>query len=323
VLLSSAGRRVALLEAFRQSSRALGLEQRIVATDCSAAASAFQVADDRFLVPPCLDEEFVPAMLEICRREGVVLVVPTIDTELPVLATAREDFATIGTTIAVSSPPTVAIGADKRETNAWLLAHGFPTVRQAPVTEVLERPEEWEFPVIVKPARGSASIGVRRVHSPGELSAHVGDDRVVESVAPGVEYTVDVLVDRAGRVRCAVPRRRLEIRGGEVSKAVTIRAPALIDLAVELVGALPGAFGALNVQLFADGEGSDARVIEINPRFGGGFPLSYAAGADFPRWLLEDVLGLHRSDAAAWQDGLVMLRYDDAVFVDREAAGLT
>jgi carbamoyl-phosphate synthase large subunit len=253
----------------------------------------------------------------------VVLVVPTIDPELPVLAEVRETFASIGTTIAVSSPETVTIGADKRNTNAWLRSNGFPTVRQASVRDVVARPGGWDFPVIVKPARGSASVGVRRVQTVEELSHHVADDLVVESMAPGVEYTVDVLVDRNGHVQCAVPRRRLEIRGGEVSKAVTIRSTALIELVTDLVRALPGPFGALNVQLFADRQCRDPQVIEINPRFGGGFPLSYAAGADFPRWLLEDVLDLDSSAVPdRWQDGLVMLRYDDAVFVDRAAAGL-
>jgi carbamoyl-phosphate synthase large subunit len=163
------------------------------------------------------------------------------------------------------------------------------------------------------------------VYSREELVLRAVDDElVVESVAPGVEFTVDVLVDSAGRVRCAVPRRRLETRGGEVSKAVTVRSATLIELVTELTSALPGAFGALNVQLFADVDCGHPEVIEINPRFGGGFPLSYSAGADFPRWLLEDVLDLPSSATAdEWSDGVVMLRYDDAVFVDREAAGLS
>jgi carbamoyl-phosphate synthase large subunit len=325
VLLSSAGRRVALLESFRTSMRSLGVDGRVLATDRSAAASAFQLADARFLVPSCSDAGFIPALLEICRREHVTLVVPTIDPELPVLAAAREEFASIGTTIAVSSPDTVAIGADKRATNAWLRTHGFPTVRQASVADVLDAPGEWKFPVITKPFRGSASIGVERARSLDELALRADDDDVVvESVAAGVEYTVDVLVDSAGSVRCAVPRRRLETRGGEVSKAVTVRSATLIDLVSELASALPGAFGALNVQLFATSECQHPEVIEINARFGGGYPLSYAAGADFPGWLLEDVLGLPSSARAdEWRGGVVMLRYDDAVFVDCEAAGLS
>ena len=103
VLLSSAGCRVALLELFRTSMRSVGLDGRILATDRSAAASAFQLADARFLVPSCSDAGFIPALLEICEREHVTLVVPTIDPELPVLAAAREEFSSIGTTIAVSS----------------------------------------------------------------------------------------------------------------------------------------------------------------------------------------------------------------------------
>lgn len=324
VLLSSAGRRVALLDSFRASARALGLDGRVIAADCSPVASAFQLADDRRVVPRCDDPDFVPTMVELCRREEVVVLVPTIDPELPVLAAAADEFAAVGTTVAVSTPATVAIGADKRATHAWLTANGFPTVAQATVAEVLSAGDGWELPVIVKPARGSASIGVERISDVRRLETMAHDEElVVQSIARGVEHTVDLYVDRGGRVRCAVPRRRIEVRGGEVSKAVTVRCPELVDLASDLARALPGAFGALNVQVFVDPETNAFAVIEINPRFGGGFPLSYAAGADFPRWILEEALGRPSSATAdGWQVGLVMLRYDDAVFVDASDAGI-
>ena len=130
-----------------------------------------------------------------------------------------------------------------------------------------------------------------------------------------------LLVDRSGQCLCAVPRRRLEVRGGEVSKAVTVRSETLIDLAFGMVKALPGAYGVLNFQVFAEEETGKLAVIEINPRFGGGFPLTHRAGADYARWLLEDLQGLPSTASAdGWRDGLVMLRYDAAVFVDQTQA---
>jgi carbamoyl-phosphate synthase large subunit len=177
---------------------------------------------------------------------------------------------------------------------------------------------------VVKPRRGSASIGVGVVTDPKELALVTrGGDYVVQGVAPGDEHTVDVYVDRTGRVREVVPRRRLEIRAGEVSKAVTERHPEVEVLVRELAQRLPGAFGALNVQLFRDPVSCSLAVIEINARFGGGYPLADAAGAMFTQWLVEEALGLPLTDpASAWSAGVVMLRYDAAVFVGREAAGL-
>jgi carbamoyl-phosphate synthase large subunit len=323
VLVSSAGRRVELLRSFRSALADLGLDGRVLAADRSWYSSAFHAADRGIVVPGCDDPGFVDRIVELCERDGVGLVVPTIDPELAVYAAARERFDRAGVTVAVSSPEVVTISADKAATNDWLRRHGFPTVAQTTVAGIEADPQAWPYPLVVKPRFGSASIGVAVVADAVELgvAARAGEV-VLEERAPGQEYTVDCYVDRAGRCRCAVPRRRLEVRGGEVSMGVTVRSPRLEALAADVCEALPGAFGAVTLQAFVDGDTETGRasVIEINARFGGGYPLSHAAGADFPRWLLEEVTG-RASTAAAdrWRGGLVMLRYDAAVFVEEPA----
>jgi carbamoyl-phosphate synthase large subunit len=315
VLVSSAGRRVELLRAFRTALAGLDIDGKLLASDRSWFASAFHDADLGMVVPGCLDADFVPTMLDVCAAHAVGLVIPTIDTELAVLAAHRDQFAEIGTTVAVSGPQTVALAEDKVATNAWFVDHDIPTVDMAHAIDVLDGITPWEFPAISKPRCGSASIGVALVRDRLELLGLPGlHDRIVQAVAPGHEHSVDVLVDRSGEPVCVVPRRRLEVRAGEVSKSVTVRNHHLIDLMTRLVSGLPDAFGALNVQCFVSGD--ELRVIEINARFGGGFPLTMHAGADFPRWLLEEHLGLPSTAAFdAWHDDLVMLRYDAAVFV--------
>jgi len=315
VLISSAGRRVELLRAFREKVRDQG--GRVLGVDITPYSPAFQDADEAFIVPRCTTPEFVPALLDICRTHGVDLVIPTLDPELPVYAAARDEFAAIGTTVAISRPDVAAIGGDKQQTHDWLVANGFPTVQQGTLADVEADPGAWAFPLIVKPRFGSASIGVGIVRDHDELARAASQpDALVQTLAPGVEHTIDLLADRDGRCLAAIPRRRLEVRAGEVSKAVTVRDPALIELAEKLCAALPGPYGALNVQVFAGDEPGQLAVIEMNARFGGGYPLSYAAGADFPLALVQDALGLPRTaPLEGWQDGLVMLRYDAAVFV--------
>ena len=267
VLISAAGRRVALLELFRRSLAELGLRGRVLATDVTPLAAAWHAADQGFLVPRSDDPAFISAMIELCRREHIDLIIPTNDVELPVYAAARECLATAGTAVAVSAPEVISVANDKVATHAWLVDHGFPTVRQAPLAEVLAAPQHWPLPLVVKPRGGSSAVGVAVVDDLATLRAAARDGAMVaQSIAPGVEYTVDVFVDRSGRCRCAVPRRRLEVRAGEVSKAVTVRHPRLESLVWELVEALPGASGALNVQVFVT-DGGDMSVIEINPRF--------------------------------------------------------
>ena len=329
VLVSSAGRRVELLRGFRRAFASLGLDGRVIATDASWYSSAFHDADEAFLVPRLDSGDYIPALLALCEKQQVDLVIPTIDTEMAAWVEGRDRFAAIGTTVALSGAGVVDIAADKQRTHEWLVANGFPTVEQASPAAVLAEPAAWPFPLIAKPRFGSAGIGVGIVRHPGELAVAVSrpelGEMVVQTLAAGREHTIDVLADRDGHCVCAVPRRRIEVRSGEVSKGVTVRSPRLQDLAARICAALPGAFGTITVQVFVDGdpddEAADLAVIEINARYGGGFPLALEAGADFPRWQLEELLGLPSTATPdGWRDGLVMLRYDAAVFVDEADA---
>jgi carbamoyl-phosphate synthase large subunit len=334
VLISAAGRRVELVRIFRRAVADLTPGGRVLAIDSSWHAGALHDADEGFIVPRLTDPDFVPQLLDLCERHAVDVIVPTTDREWPVWSDANHRFAAVGTTVAVSAPEVLAIASDKQRTHDWLIANGFPTVRQTRPAAALVDPTTWPFPLMAKPRFGSASEGVSLVRNTAELELLVSRDEaaaslidgrpgdmVVQTVATGAEYTIDVLVDRSGECLCAVPRRRLEIRGGEVSKAVTVRSERLIDLAFGMAKALPGAYGVLNFQVFADEGTGKLAVIEINPRFGGGFPLSDRAGADYARWLLEDVRGLPSTATAdGWRDGLIMLRYDAAVFVDQAQA---
>jgi len=324
VLLSSAGRRHALLEILRRTLTQLGVSGRVLATDMTRLSAAFQAADNSFVVPRCTSPEFIPVMLDICREERVTVVVPTIDTELPLYAAHREEFAEIGTTVLVSSPEVVEIGGNKDRTHGWLVSHGIPTVRQASVAEAIGDPDSWPVPLVVKPICGSSSVGVSVVHDKSQLeSSAYQNGYIVQSVAPGEEYTIDFLALRDGQCRCAVPRRRMETRAGEVSKGMTVRDVRLQELAARVCHALPGAYGCLNCQVFLDATTGTLNVIEINPRFGGGFPLTWEAGAHFPRWIVEEILGLRQSvEANSWRDRLLMLRYDEGVFLDASRAGV-
>jgi carbamoyl-phosphate synthase large subunit len=316
VLLSSAGRRVALMNCFRRAGADLGIDLRVLACDASPLSAAARIADSSFLVPRVDEPAFIDAVLQQCIDNAVRLVVPTIDPELAAYAARSADFVAAGITVAVSDSATIAIGSDKRATHAFLTDHGFPTVRQSELADVLAAVDDWTFPLIVKPPSGSAAIGVRPVASPEELRLLSTDDLVVQEYLGGVEVTVDVFVDRAGMPRCVVPRRRLEVRGGEVSKAVTTRSGEIIELVRNLCAQLPGAFGVLNVQVFWDARTSRLSVLEVNPRFGGGYPLTDVAGAPFARWLLQLALGKEPDiDESSWRDGVLMLRYDDAIFV--------
>jgi carbamoyl-phosphate synthase large subunit len=317
ILLSSAGRRVTLLNLFRKTIEDLGLTGQMIATDVSPLAAAWQRADVHYIVPPCDAPDYIESLLSISRQHDVSLIVPTIDTELPLLAAHRVQFEALGTTVLVSSPECIRITADKSCTNHWLTVNRFPTVQQTSVLEAIGDARKWPLPLIAKPRNGSSSIGLLRLTGRGAMEQLLErNDYVIETVAGGQEYTVDVLVDRRAKVLCAVPRRRMEVRAGEVSKGVTVRSEPMQELATAVCEHLPEAYGVINVQMFKAEDGTLA-VVEINARFGGGFPLSARAGADYPRWIIEELMGVPSTARAnAWQDGLGMLRYDAEVFLD-------
>ena len=304
-----------LLNCFRDSLSKRTVSGAVLTTDSASTAPTAFIADHACSVPRCVHPDFLNAVFQLCTEHDVKLLVPTIDTELPIYSAAARRLMEIGVSAAISEPSTVQICCDKIATHEWLATNGFPTVRQTSLDLALRHPSQWPLPLIVKPSNGSASIGVRRVETRKELEAmDATKNWIVQDIADGREFTINVYVNRAGECICAVPHWRMEVRAGEVSKALTIKDHRLMDLARSVAEALPGAFGPLNIQCFMNDSGA-IRIIEINARFGGGYPLAHRAGARFTDWLLDELEGKCPTSFDAWTDDLAMLRYDEAVFV--------
>jgi carbamoyl-phosphate synthase large subunit len=317
LLLTSAGRRVELLQCFRAAASELGVDLRIFACDQAPDwSSACRSADLAFAVPPVTDADYVPTLFDICRRQEMTMLVPTIDPELAPLSEARALFRGIGVDAIVSSPAAIGIAGDKLATSELLLAHGIDSPRTATPDHVLDAPGEWTWPLLIKPRHGSSGRSVRTVANAAELrGVTMNEPFVAQELLRGDEYTVNIFVDREGALHCAVPHRRVQIRAGEVEKGVTCRLPVLTDMARKIAACLPGARGPLCFQAMVDKDGR-CSAFEINGRFGGGYPLAHRAGAPFTRWLLEEAIGDQSSADDAWREGVIMLRYDAALFVE-------
>ncbi|MEJ1157412.1 ATP-grasp domain-containing protein [Prosthecomicrobium sp. N25] len=316
VLVSSAGRRVELVECFRRAAADLGRGIEILASDLDPDMSAAcRMADRRFAVPRCDDPRFTDAVEKIVRDNGVDLVVPTIDTELIAMADLAERLAGTGTRVQVGSREAVAVARDKLETVRVLGGAGIPVPLTADWETVSARPAAHPWPLFMKPKGGSASRGLARLDGPADLPASVPEPMILQEFLSGPEMTVNVFVDRSGTLRTAITHRRLRIRAGEVEKGRTERRDDTAAIARAIHRALPGLTGVFCFQAIADPE-RGTKVIEINARFGGGYPLADRAGATFARWLLEEVTGLPSTANDDWREGVLMLRYDAAVFVE-------
>lgn len=313
ILILSAGRRVSLTRLFREAASLHGLSV-ITADMHPERSSACRDGGNWITLPHVTSPEYAGLLEAYCRENNVKLVVPTIDTELPLLARLKRHFSTFGCTIAVSDGALIEHCADKRKTAALVEPRGL----KMPLTM---QPDSLTYPLLIKPYDGSLSAGIFVLRSAAELTqSHLDNPRNMfcQYLEPAEfeEFTCDAYFDRDNGLRCVVPRLRIEVRGGEVSKGQAVR-NEITTLFREKLDVLPGAIGCLTVQIMRHRTTGEDYLIEINPRFGGGYPLTAGAGAAYHNWLIEEyILGRPVSDFDGWKDGLTMLRYDAEIFVD-------
>jgi carbamoyl-phosphate synthase large subunit len=337
VLVTCAGRRGYLIRSFRE---ALGERGAVFAADATPEAPALQAANGSFVVPRVDDPRYVDRLLEICRDRSIDLLIPLNDLELPLIAGSRDRFTAVGTVPVISSPEVVRICFDKWATVAFLRAHAIPApptflTLQGALHALLEG--RIAFPLVVKPRWGSASIGVDQVADRDELMwsyalqrkrfaeapASIDPDAedagltvLIQEWLDGQEHGIDVINDLAGRHVTTFARRKLLMRAGETDRAMTVEHLALERLGATIGRAL-GHVGVLDCDVFVDGD--RCTVLELNPRFGGGYPFEEAAGANIPAALLAWASG--REPDRSWlqpapniiaskSDGLVVILPD-------------
>ena len=308
VLLTCAGRRNYLVGYFIE---AVGGRGSVFAADVSPFAPALHEADQGFLLPAVEDPSYAECLLALCREKQVSLLVPLHDLELPVLCRERERFAQIGTTVLVSSPEVIDTCFDKWATAQFLAREaleGPGTYRSLSKVYAALNRGEIAFPLVVKPRWGSASIGIVQAdHIEAIESAYwYACERLSKSVLPkserggsgpailiqerlaGEEYGLDIINDFSGNYLCTWVRKKLCMRAGETDRAEVLRHSAL-ELIGEKIGRSLKHTGILDCDVFVCDE--VVFVLEMNPRFGGGYPFSHAAGANLPAILIALVEG--------------------------------
>jgi carbamoyl-phosphate synthase large subunit len=313
VLITCAGRKVAIVDALRRAMRQLGIEGAIVGTDASPMSATLQVCDYRYLVPPASDPAYIPTLLSLCREHEIGLLLPLIDVDLLALAEQREAFIAVGVTPLISQPEVIRICRDKRATQQFFEQHHIPAARTISEQELAAG--SVSYPLFIKPYNGSGSINSFKVMTEEELRFFLQyvPEPLVQEYATGQEYTIDALVDLNGRIINVVPRRRIEVRAGEISKGVTAKDWRIMGASITLLETL-NAVGPITLQCFVDQE--HIRFTEINPRVGGGLPLTIAAGADYALQIVQMALGMRVEPCVGqFVDDYYMFRYEEAIYV--------
>ena len=306
-----------LIRAFQAAAQRLSVRLEVHGADATPLCPAIHFVDRPHVTPTIVSGKYTDALLQIVRTEKINLLVPLIDSELQSVAQAAAKLARLGCRAVISSPGVVRTCRDKMRTFEVLTKAGIDTPQTWAWKTALRR-RRHQFPYYLKPRTGSAAMGNYVVRNRAELAVFgkLVPDAIVQEFVEGVEHTLDIYTGFDGVPRCVVPRRRLEVRTGEVSKGVVVKDAAIMDVGRRVAEMLGECRGVITVQCMVTRRGR-IRVIEINPRFGGGAPLSIHAGAGFPKWLLQEWLGDRpRIDPLGFRDGVAMLRYDESVFID-------
>jgi carbamoyl-phosphate synthase large subunit len=310
VLITSVARKVWLVEAFRRAlARSGGL---VLASDADPLAVGLRLADGAVGLPRQDDPCFEAALVAACQMRRIDLIVPTRDAELMWFAARREKLAAVGAMVMVAPPTVVAVCQDKLAFADACVANGFA------VAEVLRDPTRARFPLFARPRRSAGGLGAVRIDDAAALASLAPfSNFIVQTFVDAPEYTIDVFADFAGQVLTVVPRGRLRVAAGESVVGVTVEAPPLVARAAALAATL-GLVGHNTLQCFWDG--GEPRWIEINPRFGGGAALGFAAGADTPSLLVRLAAGETLAPRiGAYERGLYLFRYSADHFTSEAA----
>ncbi len=311
ILFTSVGRRVELMQAFRSAAERIGVNLEIYGADITDTAPALAFCDHTVIVPRIKDASYIPALQKVCEDEKIDGLIPTIDTDLMLLAQNNHNFG--DTKVFISAEDKVAICRDNRFTADYFNSVGLKS--PYPVDDVKEYKDG--FPAFIKPKDGSSSIFAYKVNSQEELEAYANQvpDYIIQPFIEGTEYTVDAFCDFDGNPILITPRIRLAVRAGEVLKTEITQDPKIIAEMKQLIADYKPC-GQITVQLIRENNSGDDYYIEINPRFGGGAPLSIKAGADSAEMVLRLINGekLEYIENAA-EDGVVYSRFDQSIRV--------
>ncbi|WP_324027972.1 ATP-grasp domain-containing protein [Maribacter sp. BPC-D8] len=315
ILITSAGRRVSLVKFFKKELKAIFPEAKVYGSDMDPnLSSACMVADDYFEMLHSNHEDYIDTLIKKCNELGISLIIPTIDTSVLPLAQNKKLLSENNITVVVPDEEFIAQCRDKR------MIHDFFESKGINVAEEYSK-NNFQLPIYIKPYDGSSSIDNFLIKDKDELTEYHYENKklmFLEYLDHNLydEFTCDLYYTKNGNLRCAVPRQRLLVRAGEVNKGITKR-NELVPFIKKQLKQLVGIRGCLTVQFFMHKESKEIYGIEVNPRFGGGYPLTHSAGANYVQWILkeyllgEDLTGYFDE----WDEDLLMLRYDAEVLV--------
>lgn len=318
LLLTSIGKRVQLIKYLKKSFKVIGAD-----ADNMNAGRYF--TDAFYKIHKACDEEYIEDLLSICRDEKIDVLIPLYEGEFDKLSLYRKLFQKQNVTLLLSCQEILEVSKDKQKTYEFFKNSNInvPKVyKDEEVNAIINTNNCYELPLIIKPKDGMGSSDVFKINNIKELIFFKDyvQNPIIQKFIKGEEYTVDVLTDLNGKPIYVVPRKRIEVRSGEVVKSASIHDEAIIKDTLDVLKELNklrdkdglALQGPLTIQ-FIKTDDEKLFLLEINPRFGGGVPLSFESGADYAAAILDMLnnkeISYHRDF-----DQITMIRYEEAVY---------
>jgi HAD superfamily hydrolase (TIGR01549 family) len=300
------------MQAFRQAANNLNVNLKLYGADMAGTAPALAFCDYTRRVCAMSHPDYVDQLLEICINDKIDMLIPTIDTDLLVLSNNAGRFDKIGTKVLISKPDKIGLCRDKNYTADFFVSCGL----KAPVTVNDYRNYKGVYPCFIKPKDGSSSVNAFKVENKEELEVYAEQigDYIVQPFIEGTEYTVDIFCDYNGNPIYITPRIRLAVRAGEVLKTEIVMDGKIIEESRRLIEKFEPC-GPITVQLIRQNITGDDYYIEINPRYGGGAPLSMKAGARSAEAILEILSGNKTEYEEIAENGAIYSRFDQSVCI--------
>lgn len=308
ILLSTIGRRSYIAEYFRNTTPAV---DNIIGTSdrhsiCSEYTVGFLSCDRCFILPSIDSPEYVDAVFDLCKKERVRILCSLYDIDNYVLSKHLDRFFSIGVMPFISPETVNEICFDKYKTYKFLVKSSIGSPETFLTVEDFKK-SKVVYPVYIKPRFGFSSIGMYIANSEKELVAYFKPDiHIIQEVIYGQEYGIDIFSDLKGKVLSCVIKKKIRMRAGETDQAITVKDDSLINFAMK-IASLMGSYGPIDIDLFVTTDGP--YVLDINPRIGGGYPASHAAGANFPQLMVDIALGKSPSlKVDEYRENIVMLK---------------
>jgi carbamoyl-phosphate synthase large subunit len=328
ILLTCVGRRKYLVDYFKAEK---DFVTKIVGVDMSNTAPALAGCDSWHIVPSIYDADYIDRLLDVCKKENIDALISLNDMELPILAKNREKFDALVVRLVLANDAAINICSDKYSTYLFCKDNNIPTpISFVDLDVALEsiNNQNVYYPLIVKPRWGSASFGLHVVESDNELMEaydvckkslvnsylsqfkESDDDVLIQEYINGKEYGVDIFNDMEQTYRGVVCKEKISMRAGETDKAITVDASRFEDFA-RVIGETLKHVGNMDCDFLE--RDSQLYLLELNPRFGGGYPFSHEAGANLVKALLLSLSGGSNEIDIAYDTGKVFAKCDTIV----------